>query len=141
MCAARYARRMSERTDVIGRAVAAYRSLGELAETIEDEWQYINDLVDAYGPSLDDLAAGAPLTAEAAAAVDEAIAEIGLIKDPHKAIDWLSTFPHIVALAVGGDVDSDGEKGAADPADRGGDEPDAPGDEDNPFAALLRRDR
>ena len=46
---------------------------------------------------------GRPLTAEGVAAVDELIAEIGLITDPHKAIDWLSMFPHVVALAFGVD--------------------------------------
>ena len=50
---------------------------------------------------------GRPVTTNQIAAVDEAIAEIGLIADPHKAIDWLSTFPHVVALALGGDVDDD----------------------------------
>ena len=35
------------------------------------------------------------------AAVDRAIAEIGLIADPHRAIDWLSTFPQVVLLALG----------------------------------------
>jgi hypothetical protein len=36
-----------------------------------------------------------------AAAIDGAIAEIGLISDPHRAIDWLSTFPQVVLLALG----------------------------------------
>jgi len=105
---------------VVQRAAEAYEALAELAETIEDEWQYVTDLTDAYLPSiraLADLDPGRPLTADQIAAVDEAIAEIGLITDPHKAIDWLSTFPHVVALALGGDVDD--EVGADGPeADR-----------------------
>ena len=132
---ARYPRRMTERSDVIERAVAAYRALGELAETVEDEWQYIVDLGDAYTPSLEALATGTPLAAEAVAAIDEAVAELGLITDPHKAIDWLSTFPHVVALAVGGDVDLWASGG--DPAPAAESEP----DEDSPFRALLRKDR
>ena len=95
---------------VVQRAAEAYEALAELAETIEDESQYIADLTDAYLPSiraLADLDPGRPLTADQIAAVDEAIAEIGLITDPHKAIDWLSTFPHVVALALGGDVDDE----------------------------------
>ncbi len=102
---------MSERAEVVERAAAAYEGLADLAESVEDEWQYVTDLVDAYSPSLRALAAGAAGAAgaapsiEAEAAVDEAIAEIALITDPHKAIDWLSTFPHVVALALGGDVD------------------------------------
>jgi hypothetical protein len=93
---------------VVQRAAEAYEALAELAETIEDEWQYVTDLTDAYLPSIQalvDLNPGRPLTANQIVAVDEAIAEIGLITDPHKAIDWLSTFPHVVALALGGDVD------------------------------------
>jgi hypothetical protein len=35
------------------------------------------------------------------AAVDAAIAEIDAIADPHRAIDWLSTFPQVVLLALG----------------------------------------
>ncbi len=38
---------------------------------------------------------------EASEAVDRAIDEIGRIEDPHRAIDWLSTFPQVVLLALG----------------------------------------
>jgi hypothetical protein len=128
---------MIERTEVIDRAVAAYRALGELAETVEDEWQYVIDLSEAYEDGLESLAAGAPLDELIAGAIDEAIAEIGAITDAHKAIDWLSTFPHIVALAVGGDVDGTAEGDpAANPAKAEADD-----DDDNPFRALLRGSR
>ncbi len=132
---------MSERSEAIGRAVAAYRSLGELAETIEDEWQYVNDLVDAYAPALEALAAGEPITAEQVGAIDEAVAEIGLIADPHKAIDWLSTFPHVVALAVGGDVDAPADATTTERTTEPAGSAPADDDDDNPFAALLRRGR
>ena len=80
--------------DVIERAAAAYRALADLAETIEDEWQYVTDLVDAYLPDIRMLAdRDAELELEVVVAIDEAIAEIASITDPHKAIDWLSTFP------------------------------------------------
>jgi len=93
---------------VVQRAAEAYEALAELAETIEDEWQYVTDLTDAYLSAIEALAGtGAPLPAGAGDAVGEAIAEIGLITDPHRAIDWLSTFPHVVALALGGDVDGE----------------------------------
>jgi hypothetical protein len=129
-----------ERAELIERAVAAYRTLGELAESIEDEWEYVSDLVDAYTGSLEALATGDAPREEAVAAIDEAIAEIGLIDDPHKAIDWLSTFPHVVGLALGAGVDGHGA--AASEPNAGGtlDEPDEP-DEDNPFRALLGRGR
>ena len=128
---------MTDRADLTERAGAAYRALADLAETIEDEWQYVTDLVDAYLPSIEALAGGtAPLPGGAAAAVDEAIAEIGLITDPHRAIDWLSTFPHVVALALGGDVDEEMGGGAEEG------EPESPEpDEDSPFRVLRRPDR
>jgi len=106
---------VNSRVETVNRAAEAYRALADLAESVEDEWQYINDLADAYLPGLEALGAaeaGGDLTAAQVAAVDEAIAEIALITDPHKAIDWLSTFPHVVALALGGDVDEDAEGGS-----------------------------
>ena len=36
------------------------------------------------------------------AAVDRAIDEIGRIDDPHRAIDWLSTFPQVVLARARG---------------------------------------
>jgi hypothetical protein len=77
------------------------------------------------------------VTAAQNEAVDEAIAEIALITDPHKAIDWLSTFPHVVALALGGDVD--GPRGGASGGSSGGRAGDAAAaepDDDSPFRML-----
>jgi hypothetical protein len=136
-----YAWAVSERAQVAERAAVAYLALADLAETIEDEWQYVTDLVDAYLPSIRAMSVG-PTAAvaqapEAEAAVDEAIAEIALITDPHKAIDWLSTFPHVAALALG----CDGDEPANDEpivGAEGGLEPSA--DEDSPFR-ILRGDR
>ncbi|MGA3058237.1 MAG: hypothetical protein ABSE70_09440 [Candidatus Limnocylindrales bacterium] len=123
---------------VIARAAAAYRALADLAETVEDEWQYVTDLADAYLPGIRALAErDAELELEAVVAVDEAIAEIAAIRDPHKAIDWLSTFPHVVALAVGDDVDRPIEGARPDAAEASEPEP----DEDSPFRILLRGDR
>lgn len=134
--AGRYATGVNDRPEATQRAVAAYRDLADLAETIEDEWQYINDLVDAYGPGIESLADAGPrrLSQAQADAVDEAIAEIGLITDPHKAIDWLSTFPHVIGLALGGSVDGAGPGGAS-----GSDGPEP--DDDSPFRLLLGRGR
>ena len=133
---------MIARADLIERVAAAYRDLADLAETVEDEWQYVTDLTDAYLPSLEALAtadSGWSLPVGAVEAVDEAIAEIALIVDPHRAIDWLSTFPHVVALALGGSVDEPAGAempGATEPEPEP--EPDEP-DEDSPFRMLLRR--
>jgi hypothetical protein len=125
-------------SEVVERAATAYRALADLAETIEDEWQYVNDLADAYLPAIRALAGPypeRPLPDEVVTAVDESIAEIGMIGDPHRAVDWLSTYPHLIALALGGDVDSPDETATDRP-----DEPDEP-DEDSPFRILLRGGR
>ena len=92
-------------SDVIDRALEAYAALTELGEEIEDEWSYVNELSEAWRERLDEVAAERGqdrLSGEAGAAVDRAIAEVGLITDPHRAIDWLSTFPQVVLLATGG---------------------------------------
>jgi hypothetical protein len=110
------------------RAAEAYLALAELAETVEDEWQYVTDLVEAYLPSIAALAGadgGGALTTAQVEAVDEAIAEIALITDPHRAIDWLSTFPHVVGLALDGDVDRPARDGSPET-------PPAAGDVDRP---------
>ena len=89
---------------VIDRALDAYTALVELGEELEDEWSYVNDLAEAWRERLDEVAADrGPVVASPAisGAVDRAVAEIGLIGDPHRAIDWLSTFPQVVLLAVG----------------------------------------
>lgn len=128
---------MNERTEVTGRAAEAYRALADLAETVEDEWQYVTDLVYAYLPSIRALADGdpeRPLPDGVVAAVDEAIAEIALIADPHKAIDWLSTFPHVVGLALGGDVDR--PAGAAVDSSLAAEPDSTEPDEDSPFRIL-----
>lgn len=88
----------------IDRALEAYAALIELGEELEDEWSYVNDLADAWRDRLAEVAdeRGTETVPETvAAAVGRAIAEIGLIKDPHRAIDWLSTFPQVVLLAFG----------------------------------------
>ena len=89
---------------VVDRALAAYDRLTELGEDVEDEWSYVNDLAVAWRDRLIDLGARRgeqPAPETVCVAVDRAIAEIGLISDPHRAIDWLSTFPQVIALAFG----------------------------------------
>ena len=91
-------------SDVIDRALNAYAALTELGEDVEDELTYVNELSEAWRERLDEVAAQRgqdSLSTEAGAAVDRAIAEVGLITDPHRAIDWLSTFPQVVLLATG----------------------------------------
>jgi hypothetical protein len=90
--------------DVLQGAIATLESLGALSEEIEDEWTYVTDLVAAQRLRLEAIAerrGDEPAAAEAERAVELAAEEVGLVSDPHRAIDWLSTFPELVALAVG----------------------------------------
>ena len=84
-------------------ALAALEGLVELGETIEDEWTYVTALAEAGRTRLN-AAAGldltAPLAPDRARAVVAACAETARIADPHRAIDWLSTFPAVVELAL-----------------------------------------
>jgi hypothetical protein len=89
---------------LIGRALEAYPTLVALGEGVEDEWQYVTDLSTAWRARLAAVAAArgdeaAP--AGSSLAMEEASTEIGLITDPHRAIDWLSTFPQVVLALVG----------------------------------------
>jgi hypothetical protein len=90
--------------DLVERAIAAHRSLADLGEDIEDEWSYVNDLHEAWSARLTELAdrrGDDPLDPAISVALDEAIAETEAIADPHRAIDWLSTFPQVVLVSLG----------------------------------------
>jgi len=89
--------------DVLTAALDGYERLGLLGEEIEDEWSYVTDLVAAWSERLETLdgARGPELAGPAAPAIRRALDEIALITDPHRAIDWLSTFPQVVLLAAG----------------------------------------
>ena len=97
---------MSDETihDLIDRALDARAVLEELGEEIEDEWSYVTDLGEAWRARFDAVATARgddPLSDASTAALDRAIDEIARIEDPHRAIDWLSTFPQVVLLALG----------------------------------------
>jgi hypothetical protein len=88
----------------IGRMLTAYDALVELGETVDDEWSYVQDLSSAWRERL--AAIGADRGAESldpavSAGLDAAIEEIGRITDPHRAIDWLSTYPQVALVALG----------------------------------------
>lgn len=89
--------------DLARDALTAYEDLLGLAEEIDDEWTYVNDLSAAWqariGQLIDERGT-APATALEAAAIGRAVDEIGRISDPHRAIDWLSTFPQVVLLTL-----------------------------------------
>ncbi|HYU49054.1 MAG TPA: hypothetical protein VEO91_03865 [Candidatus Limnocylindria bacterium] len=90
--------------ELLDRALSALDALGSLGEEIEEEWSFVTDLVAAQGERLGAIAdlrgleAASPV---AVSAIDSAVEEARLIGDPHRAIDWLSTFPDLVALALG----------------------------------------
>jgi hypothetical protein len=93
--------------DTIGDAIAAarlaYDALTTLAEDVEDEWSYINDLSSAWMERLDavdDARGHEPAGAGVAAAVLALADEVATLEDPHRAIDWLSTFPQVLLIAM-----------------------------------------
>jgi hypothetical protein len=90
--------------DAVDRALDAYAALTDLGEEIEDEWSYVTDLTAAWRERLGDvsLARGEAVVApDVSRAVDRAVDEIGRITDPHRAIDWLSTYPQVILVALG----------------------------------------
>ncbi|MFN8519452.1 MAG: hypothetical protein U0667_08710 [Chloroflexota bacterium] len=92
--------------DLLGQALIAYDGLVTLGEDVEDEWGYVQDLSGAWRSALEraSVASGTRSAPQpAAAAVARLMDEVGRITDPHRAIDWLSTFPQAVLLAVGVD--------------------------------------
>lgn len=85
-------------------ALEAYDSLVALGEEVDDEWQYVQDLAEAWRSRFDELdASRGPerLSPAQAAAISRLGAEALLISDPHRAIDWLSTFPQVALAALG----------------------------------------
>ncbi|CAN5578610.1 hypothetical protein BH20CHL7_BH20CHL7_19290 [soil metagenome] len=89
---------------VIARAIDTYAALAELGEEVEDEWTYVTDLAAAWRERLESVASersGEELAADVVAAVEAATAEAAQVQDPHRAIDWMSTFPQVVLTAMG----------------------------------------
>lgn len=86
------------------RAAESLRVLADTAAPVDDEWQYVSDLVKVWGGTLRavaDARAGQTPPPGAEAAIDRLAAEAASIADPHRAIDWLSTLPLVALLAVG----------------------------------------
>ena len=89
---------------VIDRALEAYAALAELGESVDEEWSYIQDLTEAWTERLRAVAGERgtePASPSLADAVEALAVETGRIEDPHRAIDWLSTFPQVVLVALG----------------------------------------
>jgi hypothetical protein len=89
--------------DVLAVARAGYDDLLALAEEIEDEWSETNDLATAWRDRIDEVAAARGAEAardRLAAAVAALVDEARSVDDPHRAIDWLSTFPQVLLIAL-----------------------------------------
>lgn len=91
-------------SELLTRTTAALDGLAATGEGIEDEWQYVTDLAGAYRARLAAVATargGEPADPATERAVELVVEEAGLVTDPHRAIDWLSTLPQVVLLAIG----------------------------------------
>jgi hypothetical protein len=90
--------------DLVARALAAHEGLAAVAEPLEEEWQYVTDLGAAWGARLRHVAderGAEPADPAVEAAIERVAEEAGQVTDPHRAIDWLSTLPQVVLLALG----------------------------------------
>jgi hypothetical protein len=90
--------------DAISAASAAYDELAELAEDVEDEWSYVTELADAWRDRLTEVGearGNEPAGAGVAEAAAPLPTEVAANDDPHRAIDWLTTFPQVLLVALG----------------------------------------
>jgi hypothetical protein len=90
--------------ELMERAIAALEMLALTAEPVDDEHQYVRDLVLVWTARLRAVGAGRATQAGAPElddAIDWIAAEAARVSDPHRAIDWLSTLPQVALLAVG----------------------------------------
>jgi hypothetical protein len=90
--------------DCIAQALDGFTVLATTAEAVEDEWQYVTDLGTVWRGRFAQVAAARrtePAPAGAAEAMTALVAEAGLVTDPHRAIDWLSTLPQVALAALG----------------------------------------
>lgn len=90
--------------EAVAAALPAYDALTELGEDIEDEWSYVTDLSAAWRSRMDAVAdnrGSELLPPEVGVAIQAVAAHAAEIEDPHRAIDWLSTYPQVVLIALG----------------------------------------
>ncbi len=85
------------------RVIDAIAGLATTAASITEESTYVQDLETVWSARLRAVGAGRPedQTVEFAAAIDRLITEVARITDPHRAIDWMSTLPQAVLVALG----------------------------------------
>lgn len=88
----------------IDQALSAYGELATLGWEIEDEWSYVQDLVASWTSALRSVSVARgddELDPAVGGAFEALVDEVRSITDPHRAIDWLSTFPQVALLALG----------------------------------------
>jgi hypothetical protein len=94
---------LATRGAALDAALGAIDALAELGESVEDEWTYVTALAEVGRARVRAAAGGDPaarLDPERGLAVATACEEAARITDPHRAIDWLSTLPAVVELAL-----------------------------------------
>jgi hypothetical protein len=90
--------------DCVTRALEGFDALVLTAEPVEDEFQYVADLGTVWRGRFSAVVAARgdePAPAGAGEAMEALVAEVALITDPHRAIDWLSTLPQVALAAIG----------------------------------------
>ncbi len=90
--------------ELMERTIVALEILAQTAEPIDDEQQYVRDLVLVWSVRLRTVGSERATQAGAAElddAIDWIAAEAARVTDPHRAIDWLSTLPQVALHAVG----------------------------------------
>jgi hypothetical protein len=88
----------------IADALTVLAGLRARGEEIADEWQYVVDLESVWANRLRQVAearGAEPLPDAAERALRRLALEAASIGDPHRAIDWLSTFPQATLVALG----------------------------------------
>ena len=89
---------------LIARTLVAFDGLTATGDEVTEEAQYLADLGVVWKGRLiavGNARKGEPASPAAETAVDAACAEAARIDDPHRAIDWLSTLPQVVLVALG----------------------------------------
>jgi len=89
---------------VLDAARAGYDDLLAVAEDIEDEWPDTDALAAAWRDRFGEVEAARgseSVSPSVVTAVEVLVAEARRIDDPHRAIDWLSTYPQVLLLALG----------------------------------------
>jgi hypothetical protein len=94
-------------TSLVALALEGFEALAATAEPVADELQYVADLDTVWRARLRSVAATRgddPGPPGAAPAIEALVAEARRIRDPHRAIDWLSTLPQVALAALGEDA-------------------------------------